>query len=168
MIVSAIVATARHNVIGKDNQTPWHLSADLSYFKKVTMGHHLIMGRNCFESIGRPLPKRTNIVVTRNPLFAANGVLVAHTVEEALGLAFDGGEDEVFVIGGGEIYRETADLWDRIYLTEIDLETDGDVYFPKISPTEWREIWSETHSPNAQNPWPYTFKVLERITAPDY
>jgi Dihydrofolate reductase len=163
MIVSAIVATARNNVIGKDNQIPWYLPADLAYFKKTTIGHHLIMGRNCFESIGRPLPKRTNIVVTRDPYFTASGVLVAHSVEEALGLAFDGGEEEVFVIGGGEIYRETADLWDRLYLTEVDLETDGDVYFPEIAAAEWRESWRESHSPDEKNEWPYTFKILERI-----
>jgi dihydrofolate reductase len=148
MIVSAIVATARNNVIGKDNQIPWYLPADLAYFKKTTLGHHLIMGRNCFESIGRPLPKRTNIVVSRDPYFTASGVLVARSVEEALGLAFDGGEEEVFVIGGGEIYRETADLWDRLYLTEVDLETDGDVYFPEINTSEWRETWAESNSPD--------------------
>jgi dihydrofolate reductase len=164
MLISAIVATAKNNVIGKSNQIPWYLPADLSYFKKTTLEHHIIMGRNSFHSIGRPLPKRTNIVVTRDPFFIADGVRVAHSVEEALGMAFDGDESEVFIIGGGEIYRETADLWDRIYLTEVALEVDGDVFFPKIIPTEWKEIWSEAHSPDEKNEWPYTFRILERIT----
>lgn len=162
MIISAIVATAKNNVIGKDNQIPWYLPADLSYFKKTTLEHFIIMGRNCFHSIGRPLPKRSNIVVTRDPFFTAEGVLVAHSVEEALGMAFDGGEDEVFVIGGGEIYRETADLWDRIYLTEVDLEVEGNIFFPETNLAEWREIWSERHPPDEKNEWAYTFRVLER------
>lgn len=162
MIISAIVATAKNNVIGKDNQIPWYLPADLSYFKKTTLEHHLIMGRNCFRSIGRPLPKRTNIVVTRDPFFAAEGVLVAHSVEEALGMAFDGGEQEVFIIGGGEIYRETADLWDRVYLTEVDLEVEGDVFFPHLDPADWEQIWQEEHRPDEKNEWAYTFRILER------
>lgn len=163
MIISAIVATANHHVIGKDNQIPWYLPADLSYFKKTTLNHHLIMGRNSFRSIGRPLPNRVNIVVTRDPFFTADGVIVAHTVEEALGIAFDGGEEEVFIIGGGEIYRETADLWDRLYLTEVALETAGDVFFPAINPAEWKEVWSEAHQPDEKNEWAYTFRVLERV-----
>lgn len=162
MIISAIVATAKNNVIGKDNQIPWYLPADLSYFKKTTLEHHLIMGRNCFRSIGRPLPKRVNIVVTRDPFFTAEGVLVAHSLEEALGIAFDGDEAEVFVIGGGEIYRETADLWDRIYLTEVDLEIEGDVFFPHTDASEWNEIWRESHLPDEKNKWAYVFRVLER------
>ena len=162
MIISAIVATAKNNVIGKDNQIPWYLPADLSYFKKTTLEHHLIMGRNCFRSIGRPLPKRTNIVVTRDPFFTAEGVLVAHSLEEALGMALDGDESEVFVIGGGEIYRETADLWDRIYLTEVDVEMEGDVFFPETDPAEWNEIWRESHLPDERNEWAYVFRVLER------
>lgn len=162
MIISAIVATAKNNVIGKDNQIPWYLPADLSYFKKTTLEHHLIMGRNCFRSIGRPLPKRVNIVVTRDPFFTAEGVLVAHSLEEALGMALDGDESEVFVIGGGEIYRETADLWDRIYLTEVDVEMEGEVFFPETDPAEWNEIWRESHLPDEKNEWAYVFRVLER------
>lgn len=162
MIISAIVATDKNNVIGKDNQIPWYLPADLSYFKKTTLEHHLIMGRNSFRSIGRPLPKRVNIVVTRDPFFTADGVLVAHSVEEALGMAFDGGEEEVFIIGGGEIYRETADLWDRVYLTEVDLEAEGDVFFPTLDPAVWTEVWREAHEPDEKNKWAYTFRILER------
>lgn len=162
MLISAIVATAENNVIGKDNQIPWYLPADLSYFKKTTLDHHIIMGRNCFHSIGRALPKRTNIVVTRDPFFTAEGVLVAHSIEEALGMAFDGGESEVFIIGGGEIYRETADLWDKIYLTEVDLKTEGDVFFPNTIADEWEEVWQEAHQPDEKNEWAYTFRILDR------
>lgn len=162
MIVSAIVATARSQVIGKHNQIPWYLPADLAYFKKTTLNHHIVMGRNSFHSIGRPLPKRVNIVVTRDPFFTAEGVLVAHSVEEALGIAYDGGETEVFIIGGGEIYRQTADLWDRIYLTEVALEVDGDVFFPPIDPAEWVETWHEAHEPDEKNEWAYKFRILER------
>ena len=164
MTISAIVAVAHNNVIGKDNQIPWYLPADLSYFKKTTLEHHIVMGRNCFHSIGRPLPKRVNIVVTRDPFFTADGVLVAHSVEEALGMAFDGEEQEVFIIGGGEIYRETADLWDRIYLTEVDVAVEGDVFFPETDPAAWEEVWREAHQPDEKNEWPYTFRILDRKT----
>jgi dihydrofolate reductase len=162
MLISAIVATAKNNVIGKDNQIPWYLPADLSYFKKTTLGHHIIMGRNSFHSIGRPLPKRTNIVVTRDLFFSADGVLVAHSVEEALGMAYDGEEEEVFIIGGGEIYRETAELWEKIYLTKVDLLAEGDVFFPEINPSEWIEVWSEHHVADEKNEHDYTFHILER------
>lgn len=165
MQISAIVAIAHQNVIGKDNQIPWYLPADLSYFKKTTLDHHIIMGRNSFHSIGRPLPKRVNIVVTRDPFFSADGVVVAHSVEEALGIAYDGGEEEVFIIGGGEIYRETADLWDKIYLTEVDIETEGDVHFPAIQAEEWDEVWRESHQPDDKNKWPFTFRILVRKEA---
>ncbi len=163
MLISAIVATAHRNVIGHQNQIPWYLPADLAYFKRTTLDHHVIMGRNCFESIGRPLPKRTNIVITRDPFFTATGVLVAPSVEDALGLAYDNGEKEAFIIGGGAIYRETLDLWDKIYLTEVDMETEGDVFFPEMDPSEWRETGRENHEPDARNEWKYVFRVLERI-----
>ncbi|RMG82437.1 MAG: dihydrofolate reductase, partial [Bacteroidetes bacterium] len=139
MIISTIVATAKNNVIGKDNQIPWYLPADLRYFKKMTLNHHIIMGRNCYESIGRPLPKRTNIIVTRNPFFIASGCLIAHSVEEALELARENGEAEAFIIGGGQIYEQSRHLWDKIYLTEVDVEVEGDVFFPEIDPAQWEE-----------------------------
>lgn len=163
MIVSAIVAVAKNNVIGKDNQIPWYLPADLSWFKRTTLGHHILMGRNCFRSIGRPLPKRTNIVITRDPFFTADGVLVAHSIEEALGMAYDAGETEAFIIGGGEIYRDSADLWDKLYLTEVELETEGDVFFPAMEPSEWQEIWRESHTVDEKNEYPYVFSILERV-----
>lgn len=166
MIVSTIVATAKNNVIGKDNQIPWYLPADLKYFKKTTLNHHIIMGRNCYESIGRPLPQRTNVIVTRNPFFVASGCLVTHSIGEALELAFDNGEEEAFIIGGGEIYEQSKDLWDKIYLTEVDLEVEGDVFFPKIDFGSWEETFKESHQKDEKNEFDYTFKIFERtVTA---
>lgn len=162
MIVSAIVAAAKNHAIGKDNQIPWYLPADLVYFKKTTLDHHVIMGRNCFQSIGKPLPRRTNIVVTRDPFFSADGVLVAHSIEEALGIAFDDEAEEVFILGGGEIYRESMELWDKLYLTEVDILPEGDVFFPEINAVEWVETWREAHEPDAKNEYAYTFRILER------
>lgn len=165
MIVSAIVATAHRNVIGKDNQIPWYLPADLKYFKQTTLEHHIIMGRNSYHSIGRPLPKRTNIVITRDPFFTAEGVLVAHSLDEALEIAYDRGEAEAFIIGGGAIYRESQHLWDKIYVTEVDVDVEGEVFFPEINPLEWRETWREAHAPDEKNEWPYVFRILERVPA---
>jgi len=163
MLVSAIAAAAHNNVIGKDNQIPWHLPADLGYFKRTTLNHCILMGRNSFRSIGKPLPKRTNIVITRDPFFTAEGVLVAHTIEEALGLAYDTGETEAFIIGGGEIFRQSLELCDKIYLTEVDLEVEGDVFFPEIDPNEWHETWREAHEADDKNECAYVYRVLDRV-----
>lgn len=162
MTVSAIVAVAKNGVIGMHNEIPWYLPADLAYFKRTTLGHHVIMGRNSFRSIGRPLPKRTNVVVTRDPYFTAEGVLAAHSVQEALGIAFDNGETEAFIIGGGLIYRDSMHLWDKLYLTEVDIEPEGDVFFPEINPAEWRETWREAHEADEKNECAWVFRVLER------
>ena len=162
MIISTIVAVAKNNVIGKDNDIPWYLPADLKYFKKITTGHHIVMGRKCYESIGRPLPKRTNIVVTRNPFFIATGCLVTHNVAEAVQLAEANGEEEVFIIGGGQIYEIALPHVDRIYLTEVDLEVDGDIFFPEIDLQNWNLIEETKHKADEKNEYDYTFKVLER------
>jgi dihydrofolate reductase len=163
MIISAIVACAHNNVIGKDNQIPWYLPADLIYFKKITLNHHIIMGRKCYESIGRPLPKRTNIVITRDPFFISSGCIIAHSLKEALNIAQKNGETEAFIIGGGEIYRQSADLWDKLYMTEVDLETEGDVFFPEIDKNKWTLISEEKHQKDEKNDWDYAFKVFERM-----
>ncbi|GJM31498.1 MAG: dihydrofolate reductase [Saprospiraceae bacterium] len=164
MIVSAIVATAKKGVIGKDNDIPWYLPADLKYFKRTTLNHHIIMGRNCFASIGRPLPKRTNIVISRNPYFVASNALVARSIEEALSIAEDHGEEEAFIIGGGQIYESSMPFWDRLYLTEVDLEVEGDVFFPEIKPEAWQLVSEEAHQPDEKNEHAYIFKVLERLS----
>lgn len=163
MIISAIVALAKGNVIGKDNDIPWYLPEDFKYFKRKTIGHHILMGRKCFESIGKPLPKRTNIVITRDPFFLASNIQVFNSIEEGIETARQQGEEELFIIGGGTIYDQTMNLWDKLYLTEVDLEVDGDVFFPEVSPAEWREVSSEDHSPDEKNEHPYCFKIYERI-----
>ena len=162
MIVSAIVAIARNRVIGKDNQIPWYLPADLKYFKRTTLHHHVIMGRKTFESIGRPLPKRTNIVITRNPFWTTSNVLIANSVQEALAIAAENGEEECFIIGGGQIYELSMDFLDRIYLTEVDLETDGEIGFPPLDPDSWKLTSSQAHPPDEKNEWGYTFKIFEK------
>ena len=162
MIISTIVAVAKNNVIGKDNNIPWYLPADLKYFKKITTGHHIVMGRKCYESIGRPLPKRTNVVVTRNPFFIASGCLITHNVAEAVQLAEANGEEEVFIIGGGQIYEIALPHVDRIYLTEVDVEVEGDIFFPTIDPNNWNLIKETKNKSDEKNEYDYTFKVLER------
>jgi dihydrofolate reductase len=163
MTLSAIVAIDKNRVIGKDDDIPWYLPADLKYFKRRTLNHHIIMGRKTFESIGRPLPKRTNIVVTRNPFFVASNCLVAGSLQEAISLARNNGEDEAFIIGGGTIYEQAMPLIDRLYLTEVDTAVEnGEVFFPAVDPVVWSEVSSEAHQPDEKNPHAYTFKVLER------
>ena len=163
MILSAIVAIDKNGVIGKDDDIPWHLPADLKYFKRRTLNHHIIMGRKTFESIGRPLPKRTNVVVTRNPFFVASNCLVAGSLQEAIDLARNNAEEEAFIIGGGTVYEQAMPFIDRLYVTEVDTVVEGgEVYFPKLDPNIWVEVSSEAHQPDEKNPHAYTFKLLER------
>ncbi|MBV6654108.1 MAG: dihydrofolate reductase [Mameliella sp.] len=163
MIISAIVAIDQNRVIGKDNDIPWHLPADLKYFKRRTLNHHIIMGRKTFESIGRALPKRTNIIITRNPFFIVTNCLVASSLQEAIELARNNGEDEVFIIGGGTVYEQAMPIIDRLYLTEVDTTVeDGVVFFPEIDSTQWNEVSSVPHLADEKNPFDYTFKVFER------
>jgi len=164
MLVSAIVAVAKNNVIGRDNDIPWYLPADLQYFKRTTLHHHIIMGRKSFQSIGRPLPKRTNIVVTRDPFFIASNLIVTHSIEEALEIAHKNDEEEAFIIGGGQIYQQTQQYWDKVYLTQVEVEVAGDVYFPELQPETWQLVSSETHEPDEKNEYAYTFKIFERIS----
>jgi len=163
MNISCVVAVANNNVIGKDNDIPWYLPADLKYFKKITLDHHILMGRNCYESIGRPLPKRTNVIITRDPFFIASNCLIAHSIDEALEIAYDNGETEAMIIGGGTIYKQTQELWDTLYITEVDLNVDGDIFFPEIKLDEWKLVSEESHEPDEKNEYPYVFKKYERI-----
>jgi len=162
MRVSCIVAIAKNNVIGKDNDIPWYLPADLKYFKKTTLNHHIIMGRNCYESIGKPLPKRTNVVLTRNPFYIVSNCYVTNSIEEALKIAKDNGEEEAFIIGGAQIYEQSMHLCDKLYLTEVDLEVEGDVFFPKINFDEWKLISEDAHQADEKNQHDYVFKIFER------
>lgn len=163
MIISCIVALAKNRVIGKDNDIPWYFPADLQYFKKTTIEHTVIMGRNCYVSIGKPLPKRTNIIVTRDPFFISSNCLIARSIPEALHMAHQAAEKEAFIIGGGQIYEQTTDLWDKLYITEVDTEVEGDVFFPEIDMTEWRLISESAHQKDEKNLFDYTFKVFEKV-----
>lgn len=162
MKINCIVAAAKNNVIGKDNDIPWYLPADLKYFKKVTSGHPIIMGRNCFESIGRPLPNRKNIIITRNPFYIVTGAFVTHSIAEALEICVEDGVDEAFIIGGGQIYEHTLDLIDTLYYTEVDLEVEGDVFFPELDLENWDLVAEEKHHADEKNKYDYTFKTYQR------
>lgn len=161
MRVSIIAAMAENRVIGVNNTLPWRLPADLRHFRRLTTGHHVIMGRRNYESIGRPLPDRTNIVVTRNPAYRAPGCVVRHSLEEALR---DTGDDpEVFVIGGAEIYRQALARADRLYLTLVHANVPGDTFFPEFDAREWRETGRTRHEADDKNPYACSFVTYERI-----
>jgi len=162
MIISCIVAKAKNNVIGKDNKMPWHISNDLKYFKRITSGHTIILGRKNYQSIGRPLPNRTNIIVTRDKSFKCHGCIVVHSLEIALKKAFEDGESEVFIIGGGEVYNQTKEYWDRMYITEINQEFEGDVFFPKMDLEKWKLLSSECFDKNDKNEYDFCFNLYER------
>lgn len=152
---------AENRVIGVENTLPWRLPADLRHFRRLTTGHHVIMGRRNYESIGKPLPDRTNIVVTRNPSYRAPGCLVTHSLEAALASAQN--DPEIFVIGGAEIYRQALDRADRLYLTLVHARVQGDTYFPPIDEKQWQEISRERHERDENNPHACTFLVYDRI-----
>ena len=163
--ISIIVAMANNRAIGKDNQLLWHLPEDLKYFKRITMGKPIIMGRKTFESIGRPLPGRLNIVVTSQTDWSCSGVKVVHTVEEAIILAdaqaYIDGADEIMIIGGAQLYETALPKADKLYITRVDADIEGDVYFPKIDLQKWQEVSREEFSAADNNPYDYAFCVLE-------
>jgi dihydrofolate reductase len=162
VIISLIVALDEQRGIGVDGHLPWHLSGDLKRFKSLTMGHHLIMGRKTYESIGRPLPGRTSIIVTRNPSYQPEGCMVARSLETAIEFARFGQENEVFVIGGGDLFDQAIDMADRIYLTQVHASLEADVYFPEYSPKDWQERESAYVEADEKNEYASTFKILER------
>ena len=162
MIVSLIAAMDRKRGIGLDNQLPWRLSADLKKFRELTMGHHTIVGRKTFESIGKPLAGRQMIVVTRDRGFQAEGCIVCHSPEEAIQLASERGESEVFICGGAEIYTQSIALADRLYLTLVDADVAADTFFPKFDERDWQERESSFHPADERNQFPFTFKLLVR------
>lgn len=163
--VTLVVAHARNRVIGRDGGMPWHLPADLRHFKDITIGKPVVMGRRTFESIGRPLPARTNIVVTRDDSYDVDGIVVAHSLDAALAAAGD--VDEVMVIGGAEIFRQALPLARRIHLTLVDADVEGDTYFPALDPAEWHEVGREDRPADARNAHPLNFVVLERCAGRD-
>jgi len=153
--VSIIVAMAKNRVIGKDNDMPWHLPADLQHFRKVTTGKPIIMGRKTYESIGRPLPKRHNIIISRNRDYKVEGCDVVGSLEEAVAIA--GEVEELFIIGGGFLYNQTIDSADKLYLTFIDLDVEGDTFFPEYEHLNIKKIASEQHYKDDNNPYNHEF-----------
>lgn len=162
LIVSLIAAMDRRRGIGIGNQLPWRLSADLKRFRQLTMGHHIIVGRKTFESIGKPLPGRQMIVVTRDLDFQPEGCLICHSPQSAIELARARGETEVFVCGGAEIYAQSLSFADRLYLTFVDAEVAADSFFPEFDPQQWVERESAFHPADEKNEFPFTFKLLVR------
>lgn len=164
--LAVIVAVADNGVIGRENSLPWHLPEDLRYFKRVTMGKPIVMGRKTFESIGRPLPGRTNIVISRNPEFEAVGVSVVASLDEALELAAqvagDAGASELVVIGGAEIYRLAIPRADRLYVTEVHADIEGDALLPDVAWAEWEERRRERHAA-AESSHDFSFVVYDRL-----
>lgn len=165
MRLSIIAAVARNRVIGRDNVLPWHIPEDLRYFREVTMGKPVIMGRMTFLSIGRPLPGRANIVATRNPGFPAGGIILAGSSDDALeaarASAQETGVKEVFVIGGSGLFRRFLPQADRLYLTRIEADVAGDTLFPEIDKRDWKETWSRPGA-GAPGGLPYSFHILDR------
>ncbi|HHQ4599848.1 type 3 dihydrofolate reductase [Aeromonas veronii] len=162
MKISMIAAMAHDRVIGKDNQMPWHLPADLAHFKRVTLGKPVLMGRKTFESIGRPLPGRRNLVISRNPDYQAEGIEVVGSVEAALALLAGSSVEELMVIGGGHLYAEMLPSADCLYLTRIDLAVEGDTRFPAFDDGQWQRVDCESHSADEKNPHPYSFETWQR------
>ncbi len=162
MTVSLIVAVSSNGVIGRDGGLPWYLPADLKHFKRTTMGHHLIIGRRTWDEVGKPLPGRTMVVVTRSKKFAPDGAQVVRSVEQALEVAVK--DEEAFIGGGAQIYRIALarDLVDRIYLTRILAEVEGDTIFPEIDLDEWELVSEEHHDADEKNEFPYSFLIYER------
>ena len=163
MKISFIVAKARNGVIGDNNQLPWRLPADLKHFKAVTLGKPVLMGRKTFESIGKPLPQRTNIVVTRDAAYQAEGCVVVHSIDAALAAAKDA--EEVMVIGGAQFYEQLLPRAERIYLTEVHEDFAGDAVFPEFDAQQWQEVERRDFEPDEKNAHAYSFLVLERVGA---
>lgn len=159
--ISIIVAHSRNMAIGKANTLLWHLPDDLKRFKKLTTGHPIIMGRKTYQSIGRPLPERTNIVITRDKNLEIPGCIIAHSAVEAIEKAKEQDPEEIFIIGGGEVYKETLSLADRLYVTLVDMDTDGDAFFPEYSNVFTKETSREERSDEKMN-IKYTWIDLER------
>lgn len=162
MILSLLVAASENNVIGKDNQLPWHLPNDLKYFKNLTWGMPILMGRKTFDSIGKPLPGRKSIVITRNTDWQQENVVVVHSIEGAIKMAKQDDIKEIFVIGGAEIFHTSFKMAIRIYLTRVHAEIEGDVFFPELPESDWKLISAKRYEADEKNTFAHTFQVWER------
>lgn len=163
MILTAMVAAAENNAIGKDNDLLWHLPKDMKFFKSTTSGHAVIMGRKTLESFKRPLPNRENIVITRQMDYRPEGVHIVHSLDEAIALAKKLENEECFVLGGGEIYKQSIHLCDRVYLTRVHATfEDAEAFFPELNLNEWTEAWREEHPADERHSYAFTFFRYER------
>jgi len=162
MLISIIVAIAENNVIGKDNQLLWYLPNDLKYFKQRTTGHHILMGRKTYESIGKPLPERTSLIITQNEKFKAEGCFVFTDIKKAIEQARANNETELFIIGGAQIYALTLPFVHKLYLTKIHDSFDGDTVFPNINTNQWRQISIQSFEPDEKNKFKYDFIEMVR------
>ncbi len=160
MKISLVVAMAENRVIGRANQLPWHLPKDLKFFKRITMGKPMLMGRKTHESIGRRLPGRRNIVMTKDPAYQASGCIVVDSMQA--GLAAAEPAEEIMVIGGATLYQQTLEAAQRIYLTLVQARIEGDVYLPEINQSLWQEVWRESHPADDRHGYPFNFMLLER------
>jgi dihydrofolate reductase len=162
MRISLIVAKSENNAIGLENKLPWHLKDDLQNFKKLTMGHHILMGRKTFESIGKALPGRMSLVISSEPQANQESVFWFNSIFRAIKQAERNGETELFIIGGEKIYKYALSLIDRIYLTEIKADIKGDVFFPQLSLKNWKKVSEQNFSKNADNDFDFSFQILDR------
>jgi dihydrofolate reductase len=164
MQITLIVAKAKNNVIGKDNQLIWKLSSDLKRFKNLTSGHYILMGRKTYESLGKPLPNRTHLIITRNPDFEIpDGHFAFSSVEEAFIFCNKLGVEQLFIIGGGQIYQETINTCDILEITEVDTTPEGDTFFPEIDPAVWKEAERESFLADEKNEHPFAFVTYKKI-----
>lgn len=162
MRISFIVAKSENNVIGVNNKLPWHLKDDLQMFKKLTMGHHILMGRKTFESIGKPLPGRMSLVVSTEPRANQDTVLWFNSIFRAIKQAERNGEAELFIIGGEKVFKSALSLCDRIYLTEVKTTIEGDAFFPQLSMKNWKKVSEQTFTKNESNDHDFVFQILDR------
>ncbi len=173
MILSIIAAIGQNNELGKDNQLLWQMPADMKHFRETTSGHPVIMGRKTFESIGRALPNRENIIITRDPQYFREGVIIVHSLEEAIErytksraskdiARHDSAESEIFIIGGGHVYEEALPYADRLYITHVDAKLPADTFFPEIDLRKWEKSHEEKFPSDEKNPYPYTFVTYEK------
>jgi dihydrofolate reductase len=166
MTISLIVALAQNKAIGINNKLPWHLPNDLKFFKRTTLGKPVIMGRKTFDSLGKALPGRTNIVVSTNKnLQLPDGVILVHNFNDAINRLAHEGAEEIFIIGGAQLFTLALPLADRLYLTQVHaIIADADVFFPEIDHSHWKQVWEENHSADEQHQYAFTFQQLERIS----
>lgn len=165
MLISQIVAISENRVIAIEGKLPWHLPADLKYFKDTTWGHHILMGRKNYEAEGRILKGRTNIIITRRENYKVNGAYVFSTIEKGIEFARQNGEKELFVVGGGEIYKQTLSQTDKLYITVVHKTFDGDTFYPEIDAKDWNKISERMYIADDKNPVDHTYFIYEKVNS---